>query len=61
MAKHTPAHRAQRAKGRRNIIRGLVQSGIKINVRKASPFTQEQFERKRLKRISGLGSGRGQK
>ena len=43
--------KALKAKARRNIITGLVQSGVKINVAKASAFTQEQVERKRLSKL----------
>ena len=34
------------------MIRGLVEAGTKMNVAKASPFTQEQFERKRYNTFS---------
>lgn len=52
-----------RARARRNIIRGLVKSGVKINPNAASAFTQEQLEQKRLSRfrLAGLGNGRGKK
>lgn len=43
----------------RNVIRGLVSSGVKMNFKKASPFTQEQAERHRRKGFAGLGRGRG--
>ena len=43
----------------RNVIRGLVGRGVKMNFDKSSPFTQEQAERKRIDGLAGLGEGRG--
>jgi hypothetical protein len=41
-----------RARAGRNVIKGLVQQGYKINPKKASAFTQDQMEQKRLSRFA---------
>ena len=47
--------RQLKARARRNVIRGLVKAGVKMNFDRASSFTQNVAEERRLNRIAQLG------